>query len=126
MDGYFPTNDRGYIENNLLYLTGRMDKMFISGGENIHPEEIEGWLHRHCSCAIVVPIDHERYGKRPVAFIHQPQKTSLEFREYLLEHLAKFKVPDHFYLWPSDIPLIKPPRKILEQLAQQGIVRTID
>ena len=126
MDGYFPTNDRGYIENNRLYLTGRMDKMFISGGENIHPEEIELWLNHHCSCAIVVPIDHERYGKRPVAFIHQPQKTTQEFREYLLEYLPKFKVPDHLYIWPIEIPVIKPPRKVLEQLAQQGNVRTID
>ena len=68
-DGWFGTNDRGTLINGLLYPSGRVDQMFISGGENIHPEEIEAVLHDLGIFSIVVPIPDDRYGERPVAFV---------------------------------------------------------
>src|SRR3990167_8862202 len=47
IDGWFPTNDLGYIGPNGLEILGRKDRMIISGGENINPEEIEKALLSH-------------------------------------------------------------------------------
>lgn len=71
-DGWFHTGDRGLVdEDGSLHVTGRMDNMFISGGENIHPEEIERELQSIPGVlrAIVVPIPDKEYGNRPAAFI---------------------------------------------------------
>ena len=54
-----------------LTVTGRRDNMFISGGENIHPEEIEKALLsiKGVAQAIVVPKEDKEFGQRPIAFI---------------------------------------------------------
>ena len=71
-DGWFHTGDMGELsEDGRLTVLGRRDSMFISGGENIHPEEIEKAL---CSIdgieeAVVVPAPDVEYGARPVAWI---------------------------------------------------------
>ncbi len=70
--GWFHTGDMGELsEDGRLTVLGRKDSMFISGGENIHPEEIEKAL---CSIegieeAVVVPAPDAEYGMRPVAWI---------------------------------------------------------
>ena len=71
-NGWFSTGDKGHINpHGQLVVLGRMDQMFISGGENIHPEEIERLLCAAptISCALVVPIPHPQWGKRTVAFV---------------------------------------------------------
>ena len=61
-DGWFQTGDSGRIEENGgLRVSGRLDNMFVSGGENIQPEEIESFL---CGVsgviqAVVVPVKDE-------------------------------------------------------------------
>ena len=71
-DGWFHTGDMGELsEDGRLTVLGRRDSMFISGGENIHPEEIVKAL---CSIdgieeAVVVPAPDVEYGARPVAWI---------------------------------------------------------
>ncbi|ASQ91202.1 o-succinylbenzoate--CoA ligase [Prosthecochloris sp. GSB1] len=70
--GWFHTGDTGALSpDGELRVTGRMDNMFISGGENIHPEEIERAL---CDIAgirraLVIPAPDSEYGVRPKAFI---------------------------------------------------------
>jgi len=106
-NGCFATGDLGYFSNDgLLIVSGRKDNMFISGGENIQPEEIEAVLCRHASIAqaVVVPVKHSEFGFRPAAFIKGKEKgaiNSSEISEFLLKHLPKFKVPDQFYPWPD-------------------------
>ena len=53
------------------YFVGRTDDMFVSGGENIYPADVERMLERHpdISQAIVVPIDDDIKGQKPVAFV---------------------------------------------------------
>ena len=70
--GWFHTGDTGTLSPaGELRITGRVDNMFVSGGENIHPEEIEralcdiGGIRR----ALVVPAPDPEYGLRPKAFI---------------------------------------------------------
>ena len=71
-DGWFHTGDMGVLsKDRRLTVLGRKDSMFISGGENIHPEEIEKAL---CSIdgieeTVVVPAPDAEYGMRPVAWI---------------------------------------------------------
>ena len=115
-NGYFHTKDTGYIKENKLYPVGRIDQMFISGGENIHPEEIEKQLRKFVTQAIVVPIHNKEYGFRPVAFLHGEYQLE-EITEHLHRYLPTFKHPDHFLPWPSQVPIIKPSRKLLQSLA---------
>ena len=71
-DGWFHTGDVGELsEDGRLTVLGRKDSMFISGGENIHPEEIEKALTaiEGIEAAIVVPAPDAEYGMRPVAWI---------------------------------------------------------
>jgi len=71
-DGWFHTSDIGTVtDDGTVTVAGRKDNMFIAGGENIHPEEIEKALMTIEGIleALVVPVDDDEYGKRPVAFI---------------------------------------------------------
>jgi O-succinylbenzoic acid--CoA ligase len=71
-DGWFHTGDMGVIsEERLLTVLGRKDSMFVSGGENIHPEEIEMALTAVPGIeeAVVVPAPDMEYGMRPMAWI---------------------------------------------------------
>ena len=63
-------DDEGY-----LTVIGRRDNRFFSGGETIHPEEIERTLTDHDGVeqAVVVPIPDEEFGQRCVAFV-QPRE----------------------------------------------------
>ena len=106
-DGWFATGDVGTInEEGGLTVTGRKDNMFISGGENIHPEEIERSLTQVSSVekAIVVPVKNIEFGFRPVAFIKTYRDTPVEQQELfniLKDQFPRFKIPEIFYIWPT-------------------------
>ena len=71
-DGYYVTGDVfRRDENGFHYFVGRSDDMFVSGGENIYPGDVERMLERHpdVAQACVVPIADEIKGQKPVAFI---------------------------------------------------------
>jgi O-succinylbenzoic acid--CoA ligase len=97
-EGWFSTGDLGELVDGHLHILGRKDNLFISGGENIHPEEIEEAITRLPGIiqAVVVPKDDPEWGARPIAFISE-EKTgtySLEsLREQLSEILPKYKLP---------------------------------
>lgn len=107
-DGWFATGDLGRLdESGGLYVTGRKDNLFISGGENIQPEEIEGRL---CEVdgileALVVPVHDDEYGHRPVAFVRTAVEGPIDFEaivNLLKEKLARFKVPSSIHPWPRE------------------------
>ena len=97
-DGWFHTGDTGALSpEGELAVTGRTDNMFISGGENIHPEEIERAL---CSLtevkrAIVVPKTDPEFSFKPAAFIEAgneaPSDTGIT--ETLSGMIGKLKTP---------------------------------
>ncbi len=115
--GYFPTGDTGEWEIrentcvNKLHVTGREDNMFISGGENIHPERLEDVLNNHPAVenSLVVPVPHETFGEAPAVFLWLKDATEktpllgksspmvLELTEWILANLEKFTLP-HWFL----------------------------
>ncbi len=105
--GWFHTGDIGSLDaDGYLSVTGRKDNMFISGGENIHPEEIETAL---CCLpdveeAVVVPIPDHEFGQRPVAFVRFMEGAKLTRAEVLAcleKSLPRFKLPVRLYCWPD-------------------------
>ena len=109
-DGWFPSGDLGRINDaGELELTGRRDRLFISGGENIQPEEIERCLREMpgiIECRVIA-VPHLRYGHRPVAFLKTPDgmpPDPEQIRLFLKDRLTKFKIPDQFYSWPEIPP----------------------
>ncbi|MDH3233428.1 MAG: AMP-binding protein [Alphaproteobacteria bacterium] len=78
-DGWYFTGDLGaFDEDGELYVLGRVDDMIISGGENIHPEEVEDALLRSGLAAgvVVIGLPDERMGQRVVAFV-EPDKAGI-------------------------------------------------
>jgi len=124
-DGWFYTKDRGeWDENGNLRILGRVDNMFISGGENIQPEEIEAALKLHplIDEAIVFPQPDPLFGQLPAAIIrgnifhaktissdasrsHTSQEMSAieaELEVFLADKIARFKRPRRYYPWPEN------------------------
>lgn len=126
-DGWFPTGDLGQLDQDgYLVVTGRKDNMFISGGENIQPEEIEKWINRlrGVERSIVVPVEHPEFGKRPVAFVKFEKRQIMNVKklnEYLRTVLPGFKIPNQLFPWPSEVPSsgIKYRRDFFRQLARK-------
>ena len=105
--GWFATGDLGTLSpQGILNVTGRKDNMFISGGENIQPEEIEKYLYHieGITQAVVVPQKNKEFGFRPVAFIQMNNEnlTYADISKKLQKVLPKFKCPVQFYPWPEE------------------------
>lgn len=123
--GWFDTKDRGeWDENGNLRILGRVDNMFISGGENIQPEEIEAALKLHPGIdeVIVFPQPDATFGQLPAAIIRgkiicsrsnqdslnqgmnaiDMAAISTELELFLADKIARFKRPRHYYPWPEN------------------------
>lgn len=125
-DGWFATGDLGKLdEDGYLTVIGRRDNRFFSGGETIHPEEIERALTGHDGVeqAVVVPIPDEEFGQRCVAFV-QPREACPDgeaLAVWLRQTLPRYKVPDAFYEWPpSEANAFKVDRARFRRLAAEG------
>ncbi len=106
--GWYFTGDTGFIDGDGdFFVTGRVDDMIITGGENVSPVEIESCLSLHpaVSEVAVVGLPDERWGKAVTAFIkcHQPV-TAEELDAYCRSSgLANFKRPRR-YVFVAEIP----------------------
>jgi 2-furoate---CoA ligase len=123
--GWYFTGDMGYVDaEGELYVAGRVDDMIISGGENIHPVEVEDALARHPGVRDVAVVGEpdERWGERVVAFVvpAAADLTPAALDEYCREGagLARFKRPRRIVL-VTDIPKTAS-GKILRRLLREG------
>ena len=98
--GWYFTGDVGWMDGDgELYVAGRVDDMIISGGENIHPVEVEAVLGRHPQVRDVAVVGEpdEKWGERVVAFVVPalPELTPAALDRYCRESpdLASFKRP---------------------------------
>ena len=116
---YFSSTDLGELNGNTIKIIGRKDRQFISGGENIQPEEIEKVLlaFTGVSQAYVLPINDPTYGQRPIAFIkwNNGDQSAL-LQAFVKEKLIAFKRPLHYLTLPTQQG-IKPNPKQLTNIA---------
>jgi 2-furoate---CoA ligase len=106
--GWYFTGDTGYFdEDGDLFVTGRVDDMIITGGENVSPVEIESCLSLHpcVSEVAVVGVADERWGKIVAAFIKRSGPVSAEELDQFCRGtgLASFKRPRR-YVFVTAIP----------------------
>jgi long-chain acyl-CoA synthetase len=109
-DGYYITGDVfRRDENDFYYFVGRTDDMFVSGGENIYPADVERMLERHpdVAQAAVVPIDDDIKGQKPVAFVirkpgHAPSEDDI--KKFALANAPAYQHPRHVW-FVEELPL---------------------
>lgn len=101
-DGWLWTGDLAQLDaDGDFFIAGRRKDMFISGGENIYPAEIENILSGHpavAECA-VIGVPDEAWGESGLAAVVLKDAsgvTEAELSEYLRAHLARYKVPKRF------------------------------
>jgi len=103
-DGWFFTDDIvKRDEDGFIYIVGRKNQVYISGGENIHPSEIERVLYKHnlVQEAAVIGIENDDWGEIGVAFIvlNEDSISAVNILAHLKKYLAPYKIPkDIIYL----------------------------
>lgn len=126
--GWYFTGDTGYLDaDGDLFVTGRVDDMIISGGENISPVDIESVLSLHPSVdeVAVAGLQDERWGQRVVAFVKPRGEASPEaLNDYVKgSDLHNFKRPRD-YVFVREIPK-SPVGKILRRKLVAGEYETL-
>jgi fatty-acyl-CoA synthase len=98
-DRWFHSGDIATIdEAGYVYIIDRTKDMYISGGENVYPAEVEAALFQHpavAECAII-GVPHEKWGEVGHAYVVRRPGVDVDaqtLRDYLTDHLAKYKVP---------------------------------
>jgi long-chain acyl-CoA synthetase len=128
-DGYYITGDVFRRDAEGFYtFVGRTDDMFVSGGENIYPADVERMLERHpdIAQAAVVPVDDEIKGQKPVAFVvrkpgHTPSDDDV--KRFALANAPAYAHP-RFVWFVDELPLAstnKVDRAALHRIAQARI-----
>ncbi len=109
-DGYYGTGDVFRRDaQGFYYFLGRTDDMFVSGGENIFPGEVEAVLETHPDIvqACVVPVDDAIKGTKPVAFVVRKAGASLDedqVKRYVLANAPAYQHPRRVWFLDA-IPL---------------------
>jgi 2-furoate---CoA ligase len=118
-DGWYFTGDTGYFdEDGDLFVSGRVDDLIITGGENVSPVEIENVLSLHPAVeeVVVVGLPDEQWGKIIAAFIKlRAEVSESELDAHCITSgLAKFKRPRR-YQFIDEIPK-SPVGKVLRRV----------
>jgi fatty-acyl-CoA synthase len=95
-DGWLRTGDVAECDGEGFYrIKGRLKDMYISGGENVYPAEVEAVLHEHPQVvdAAVVGVPDEQWGEVGIAFVVADGVTDDELLEWCGARLARYKVP---------------------------------
>lgn len=108
-DGFFATGDLVRVDpEGFFYVVGRLKDMYISGGENIYPGEVEKQVvaHPEITHAVVVPVPDEKWTEVGFAFfLGQRDFTLTEIRTWLDPRLARYKHP-HYIRRLHALPLL--------------------
>jgi fatty-acyl-CoA synthase len=107
VDGWVRTGDLAQRDaDGFYYVLGRKKEMYISGGENVYPVEVETVLYSHPGVleAAVVGVPNERWGEVGRAFVVARPGTVLaaqELTSFLDGRLARYKQPKEILIRPS-------------------------
>ena len=122
-DGWFRTGDVVKVwEDGNLEIVGRAVEMFISGGFNIYPREVEIVIEEHPDAGLVavMGVPHETFGEVGHAFVEPMPGSSLDaagLDVWCRERLANYKVPKTFEIRPAlpRLPIGKIDRQALRR-----------
>jgi len=131
-DGWFRTGDLGHMdEEGFVYITGRTSDMYISGGSNIYPREVEEKILTHPAIGEVavlgvpdpvwgevgVAVCVPREGAKPV--------TEAEMAGFLAPKVPRYKMPKRFFFWDA-LPKSGygkiPKRLVRDELEARGLL----
>ena len=120
-DGWFPTKDRGWLdEEGYLFIDGRMDDVIVHGGENISPGEIEDVLRAHDAVAdaAVFGLPDEEWGERIVAVvIPKGDPTENALKAWVKERLRSTRTPSSIFF--SEMLPYNETGKLLRRILQE-------
>ena len=105
-DGWYHTGDTGHLDDDGdLWVDGRLDDMIVSGGENIHPLEVENVLASHPGVheVAVIGTPDDRWGQRVLAIVVGDATEAELDAHCLASALARFKRPRE-YRFVSALP----------------------
>jgi long-chain acyl-CoA synthetase len=126
-DGYYISGDVFSRDaQGFYFFVGRADDMFVCGGENIYPSEVEKMLEGHPAIqqACVVPVAHEIKGQKPAAFIVLKPGAAVseqEIKAYALANAPAYQHPRRVWFL-KELPLAgtnKIDTKALMKLAEE-------
>lgn len=124
-DGWFRTGDLGHVdEEGFLYITGRASDMYISGGSNVYPREIEEKLLTHPAVreVAVLGLPDPLWGEVGVAVcVVDATVTEAELSAHLDGRIARYKMPKRFLFW-DELPK-SAYGKITKKLVREEIER---
>lgn len=128
-DGWFRTGDLGHMdEQGFVYITGRASDMYISGGSNIYPRELEEKILSHPSIAevAVVGVPDKVWGEVGVAVcVAREPVAEAALAEYLGAKVPRYKMPKRFFFWealPKSGYGKVPKRLVKDELETRGLV----
>ncbi len=133
-DGFYVTGDVFRRDaDGFYYFVGRADDMFVCGGENIYPADVERMLERHpdVAQAAVVPIDDDIKGQKPVAFVIRKAGRALDaeaVKRFALANAPAYQHP-RFVWFVDELPLAstnKLDRSALQRMVQERLVTERD
>lgn len=128
-NGWFRTGDLGHLDaEGFLYITGRASDMYISGGSNIHPREVEEKILTHPAIAeaAVLGVPDPLWGEIGVAVcVARGPVTEAELADFLQGKVNRYKMPKRFFFWEA-LPKSgygKVPKKMVrDELESRGLL----
>ena len=131
-DGWFRTGDLGHMdEEGFVYITGRASDMYISGGSNIYPREVEEKILTHPAIGevAVLGVPDSRWGEVGVA-VCVPREgaeavTEAEMAAFLEPKVPRYKMPKRFFFWdalPKSGYGKVPKRLVRDELEARGLL----
>ena len=134
-NGWFRTGDLGHMDGaGFLFITGRASDMYISGGSNVYPREIEEKLLTHPALAevAIVGVPDRTWGEAGIAVcVRRPGATLEEaaLLHWLQDKVTRYKMPKRVVFW-DELPKSaygKITKKIVrEELEARGELTTVD
>jgi len=127
--GYFHTGDIAHYDGeSYFYIVDRKKDMFISGGENVYPAEIEKVLYQHPAvhmCAVIGLPDTKwgEVGKACIVLKPNQSATEEELLKFMTERLAKYKVPKSVSFMEA-LPISAAGKILKRELREQWVVNS--
>jgi fatty-acyl-CoA synthase len=131
-DGWFRTGDLGHIDDEgFVYITGRASDMYISGGSNIYPREVEEKILTHPGIGevAIVGVPDAVWGEVGIA-VCVPREgadavNELELATFLAAKVPRYKMPKRFFFWDA-LPKSGygkiPKRLVRDELEARGLL----